>query len=53
MKKEFIMPSLEVKKFSKVLIMGNSDPMLPSNFDEAIGAMPGKVNVEKVAVISL
>lgn len=52
MKKEFIMPSLEMKKFNRNVLTDVSDAP-PQNFDEAMDSIKTKVNVEEVAVINL
>lgn len=50
MKKEFIMPSLEMKKFNKEVVM---DLSVGTNAQAAEDALKNDVNINKVAVISL
>ena len=50
MKKEFIMPSLEMKKFSKEIVMTLS---LGINAHNAKEALETNVTINKVAVINL
>lgn len=52
MKKEFIMPSLEMKKFSKMVVMDSTVPQ-PQNVDEATDALKGDASINQVAVITL
>ena len=57
MKKEFIMPSLEMKKFSKVLVMDASAPEVvdpvPSNIDEAERKLTEIQGIVSVARLTL
>ena len=56
MKKEFIMPSLEMKKFSKVLVMDGSalpDEPIESNGDRARKLLNGKDGIDGVVTITL
>ena len=50
MKKEFIMPSLEMKKFSKEIVM---DVSIGANALAAEGDLKSDVTINQVAVISL
>ncbi|MDO5398842.1 MAG: hypothetical protein Q4G33_13030 [bacterium] len=51
MKKEFIMPSLEMKKFSREVVMDAS--LVPQNVEEAEKALKGNTSINQVAVITL
>jgi hypothetical protein len=54
MKKEFIVPSLEVKKFNRVFEMTDSAVTQGSNVDDAKTALEGQgVNVDNIKVLTI